>query len=86
MDKVPLILIAFVPACPPVTPPVTDGADQVYKVPAGTIPLIPFVGVTVKLIPLQVIAVIAVTDAVEFTVTVTVNIAPVQLPDNGVTI
>ena len=84
--RVPLIIAAFVPVTPPVNPPVTAGADQLYNVPEGTIPLVPFVGVTVKLVPLQITLVIAVTTAVGFTVTVTVNVVPLQLPETGVTI
>ena len=48
--------------------------------------MVPFVGVTVKLVPLQITLVIAVTTAVGFTVTVTVNVVPLQLPETGVTI
>ena len=80
------MIAAFVPVTPPVNPPVTAGADQLYNVPEGTIPFIPSVGVTVNVTPLQVTPVIAAIDTLGFTVTVTVNVAPVQLPDNGVTI
>ena len=80
------MIAAFVPVTPPVIPPVTAGADQLYNVPEGTIPFIPSVGVTVNVTPLQVTPVIAAIDTLGFTVTVTVNVAPVQLPDNGVTI
>ena len=86
MVNTPFTLIAFVPVTPPVIPPVTAGADQLYKVPAGTIPLVTFVGVTVKLIPVQLVAVIAVITAVGFRLIVTVKLVPVQLPDTGVTI
>ena len=79
-------MIAFVPSAPPVIAPVTVGALQLYKVPAGTIPFVPFVGVTVNNTPLQVTPVIAVTLAVGLTVTVTVNVVPVQVPDIGVTV
>jgi hypothetical protein len=50
------------------------------------IPLVPFTGVIVKLLPLQIIAVMLLTDGVGFTVTVTVKLAPVQIPDAGVTV
>ncbi len=70
---------------PPVKPPVTDGTDQVYKVPAGTIPLVLLVGLTVNVTPLQLTDVIALITAVGLIVTVRVNVAPVQLPVNGVT-
>ena len=67
--------------------PVTVGALQLYKVPAGTIPFVPFVGVTVNNTPLQVTPVIAVTLAVGLTVTVTVNVVPTpQLTVVGVTV
>ncbi len=84
--KLPLINAAFVALSPPDIPPVTVGANQLYKVPTGTIPFVPSVGLTVNATPLQLIVVIAVTTAVGLTVTVTVNVAPVQLPDNGVTV
>jgi hypothetical protein len=52
----------------------------------GTIPLAPLFGVTTNGTPLHVTVVIAVTSGVGFKVTITVNTAPVQLPDNGVTL
>ena len=79
------MLTALVPGAPPVIPPVTVGVDQLYNVPAGTMPLVPFVGVTAKNTPLHTTVVIAVITAAGFTFTVTVNIAPVQLPETGVT-
>ena len=83
----PLIFTAFVPGNPPVIAPVTVGADHEYNVPAGTIPFVPLVGVTVNNTPLQLTPVIAVTAAEGFTDTVTVNAAPVpQFADVGVTI
>ena len=82
----PLILTAVVPLTPPVIPPVTPGALQLYVVPTGIIPFVPFVGVTVKLTPLHVVFVIAVTCASGFRFTVTEKDAPVQVPDTGVTI
>jgi hypothetical protein len=65
-------------------PPVTVGADHVYVVPAGTIPLVPLAGVTVNAVVLQVVAVIAVMFGLGLTVTVSVKLAPVQLPEVGV--
>ena len=70
---------------PPVKLPVIDGADQLYVVPAGTIPLVTFVGVTVNVTPLHVIVLIAVIAGVGLIVTVTLNTKPVQLPVIGVT-
>ena len=78
--------IALVPLMPPVMPPVTVGTLQLYKVPSGTIPSPIFVGLTVNITPLQLTAVRLLITAVGLIVIVTVNVAPVQLPDNGVTI
>ena len=83
--KVPLIVVAFVAGAPPVNPPVTLGALQLYNVPAGTIPSVRLVGLTVKATPLQLTELIAVITAVGLIVIVTVNVAPVHDPDNGVT-
>ena len=82
----PLIFAAAVPVAPPVTPPVTTGAAHVYVVPAGTTPLIPSAGSFVKVPSLHTDAVISVIAGIGLTVTITVNDAPVQLPDNGVTV
>ena len=79
-------MVAPATVIPPVIPPVTLGADQLYKVPDGTIPFVEFTGVTLKNTPSQLTAVIAVITAVGFKVTVTVNVEPVQDPDIGVTI
>ena len=70
-----------VPETPPVTPPVTAGAGQLYVVPAGTPE-----GITEKSDPLQIAAVCAVTFGFGFTVTVTVKVAPGQVPEDGVTV
>lgn len=72
----PLIFTAFVPVSPPVIPPVTAGADQLYNVPAGMIPLIISVGVRLNIIPLQVVEVMALIIASGFSVTVTVKTFP----------
>jgi hypothetical protein len=84
--RVPDMFAWLVPVAPPVMPPVTTGNPQVYKVPAGTMPLVPLTGVTVKGVPLHPDAVIFVIAGPGFTVTVTVNVAPVQPPDKGVTV
>ena len=76
----------MIPGAPPVNPPLTLGALQLYNVPAGTIPFVLFIGLTVNATPLQLTELIAVITAVGLIVIVTVNVAPVQLPDNGVTI
>ena len=84
--KFPLILIALLPVAPPIIPPVTVGTPQLYRVPAGTMPFVPLVGVTVNNTPLQLTPVIAVTLAVGLIVTVTAKLAPVHVPDTGVTV
>jgi hypothetical protein len=71
---------------PPVTLPVNPGSSHVYLVAIGTIPFVTLVGVTTNGTPLHVTVVISVTSGVGFNVTITVNAAPVQLPDNGVTL
>ena len=55
--SVPDMEVCPLPAAPPVNPPVTVGADQLYVIPSGTI--VPgglFAGVTVNVPPLQMIA------------------------------
>ena len=66
------VMLAPLPAAPPVIPPVTTGVPQLYVVPAGTILPPPFAGVNVKAVPPQVAGVCAVTNGVGFTITVTV--------------
>ena len=71
--KLPVILVALVAVAPPEKPePV--GKTQVYLVPAGTIPLVPFTGLTVNSIPPQTVVVISVITAIGLTVTVTVKV------------
>ena len=48
-------------------------------------PLVLFVGVTTNPTPLQVTEEIAATSGIGFSITINVNMAPTQLPDNGVT-
>ena len=87
LTKVPLMFIAFVPIVPPVIPPVTVGAAQLYNVPAGTIPFVPLVGVNVNITPLQLTPVIAAIFAVGLIGIVTVNVVPTpQLTVVGVTL
>jgi hypothetical protein len=71
---------------PPVIPPDTEGAGQVYVVPAGTVPLAPSTGVVVNDAPLQIFSIMAVIAGFGFTVTVTVNEGPVQPAAIGVTV
>jgi hypothetical protein len=82
--NVPLMTALLVALAPPVIPPVAPGTDQLYKVPAGTMPSIRFVGVTVNVTPLHTIVLIALITAVGFNVTVTVKLDPVHTPVNGV--
>jgi hypothetical protein len=68
-----------VTVAPPVTVPVNVGAFQLYKLPSGTIPFVPSVGVTTNGTPLHVTVVIVVISAVGGIVTVNVKFDPVQL-------
>ena len=86
MVNVPLTNDWLVPDVPPVTEAVNVGSDHVYKVDCGTIPLVLFTGDTTNGTPLHTTLLIALTSGVGFSVTITVNAAPVQLPDNGVTL
>jgi hypothetical protein len=81
-----IVVTLFVADAPPVTVPVNVGTFQLYKLLIGTMPFVTLVGVTTNATPLHVTVVIAVTSGVGFNVTITVNAAPVQLPDNGVTL
>jgi len=81
-----IVVILSVADAPPVTVPVNPGSLHVYLVAIGTIPLAPLFGVTTNGTPLHVTVVIALTSGVGLSVTITVNAAPVQLPDNGVTL
>ena len=76
-------------AFPPVTAPtgLLIGFPQVYVVPAGTIFPLPSAGVTENALPEQIAAdVRLVINGFGFTVTVIVNVSPVQLPATGVTV
>jgi hypothetical protein len=55
-------------------------------VPTGTIPLVPFAGLTVKVFPLHEEAVMLVMEGIVLTVMVTMKVLPVQVPDKGVTV
>ena len=72
---------------PPVTVPVNIGALQLNTIPSGTMPFVPFVGVTVKLTPLHNTVEIELISAIGGNETVTVKKVPTQ-PDSvlGVTI
>ena len=86
MVKVPVtVFTALTCVAPPVKlSPV--GADQVYTVPVGTMPLVTSVGVTLNSNPLQIVVLIGVTIALGFRLTVKENADPTQLPEVGVTI
>ena len=83
------MLAAPAPAAPPENP-APAGADQLYVVPVGTIPLVTSTGDTVKAVALHTVLVMAVTAGFGLIVTVTVNVPPTQLPsatdDVGVTV
>ena len=83
--NVPLIMDTPLADEPPLIEPVVAGADHVNVVPAGTIPLATFVGVTLNVTPLHVTLLIAVIAGVGLIFTVTLNTNPVQLPVIGVT-
>ena len=61
------------------------GVDQLYVVPAGTVPFVPLDGVVLNIDPEHTVVLIAVTLACGLMVTVTLNTAPVTPFDNGVT-
>ena len=82
--NVPVIVLPL-PPTPPLKPDVYVCIDQLYVVFAGTVPFVPCTGVAWKTTPSQVITVMFVTEGVAFTVTTTLNCAPTQLPDVGVT-
>ena len=73
--NVPLMAAALVALAPPLSPPVTAGADQLYTVPGCTTPFVPLDGVRLKATPLHLVAVIALTELISFTVTVVVALA-----------
>ena len=78
MYNAPAIVETLVALCPPESPPVTDGVDQLYVVPPGIIPFIESEGVTANDAPLQIVVVIAVMLAAGLTETVSVNEMPTQ--------
>ena len=84
MYKVPDIIAALVAVIAPVSPPVKPGMAQPYSVPAGIIPLVILVGVTVNEAPLQIVADMALMAATGLTVMVRVKSALLQEPATGV--
>lgn len=85
LNSVPPISADPLPEEPPVNPdPV--GIDQLYDVPAGTIPSAPFTGTTENPLPLQTVAVMLFTWGLGLRLTVTGNTGPVQPPETGVTL
>ncbi len=85
LNNVPLMIDTPLADEPPFRLPVVLGADHVNVVPAGTIPLATFVGVTLNVTPLHVTLLIGVIAGVGLILTVTLNTNPVQLPVIGVT-
>ena len=86
LNKVPETTAALVALIPPVRPPDEAGIDQLYNVPAGTMPLMLLAGESENELPLQIVAVTGIITAEGLMVTETVNPEPVQAPDTGVTI
>ena len=91
VPEIEVKLLATNPAAPPVIPVSTVGAGQEYVVPAAIILLFaPAVtGVTVNTLPLQTDVTSLATVGFGFTVTVTVKLAPKQVPvvpEVGVTV
>ena len=84
--SVPLILAALVPAAPPVRPPVTAGAGQLYDVGFGTVPLMPSTGVTLKAIPLHVEVVTGLIIGIGLTVMLILVVVGAQVPAVVVTV
>lgn len=80
LDKVPDTTDEAVLNAPPVIPPVTVGALQLYVVPDGIVP----VNAAVKLAPEQILKVTLFTDANGNTDTNPVNTAPLQPDESGV--
>ena len=80
------VMLGPAPADPAETVPVITGAFQLYVVPAGTTPSMPLVGLATNVAPLQIALVMAFIAGLGLTVIDTVNVAPVQLPDTGVTV
>ena len=76
-------------ALPPVMAPIgllTGTAAQVYVVGTGTMVAAvgtPFVGLTIKAVPLQIVSLWVGIKGVGFIVTVTIKVGPVQLPAAG---
>jgi hypothetical protein len=74
---------------PPVIPPVTDGADQIYVVVDGNILPPALLGVTLNEPLLQMASVIFAIAGLGLTVTVTIIVEPIHdpaTPDRGVTV
>ncbi len=86
LNNVPVISDSPEPTAPPVIPPVTTGGSHEYVVPAGTMPFRPLTGVTVKVSSLHISSVMGRTSGTGLMVTVTVKLAPGQVPVTGVTV
>ena len=69
----PLMFAAPLPAAVPVIP-ATEGAAQLKVVPAGTMPSVPFTGLTEKVVALQMVAVWPLTSGTGLTVKVTASL------------
>ena len=90
-NNCPILVTETAWALPPLIAPkgLLNGFDQVYFVFAGTMFPPPWRGVIPKLNPLHIVCVCEITKGCGFTVIVTVNWLPTQLPaspDVGVTV
>ena len=85
MVKVPDMVATGVNCAAPPANPEPRGVVQVYKVPAGMIPIADVAGSTVNPTPEQVAAVIGLMLAFGCTFTNKEKVVPVQDPETGVT-
>jgi hypothetical protein len=84
--SVPVITLTPLADAPPMIPPVTVGADQLYVVPTGTIVVgALFTIVCINVVPLHAVSLCAGITGIGLIVTVNVNTSPAQpVGDNGV--
>ena len=85
MVRLPEITATGVDCAAPPVNPIPAGFVQVYKVPAGIIPVADVAGSTVNPTPEQVAAVIGLILAFGCTFTNKEKVVPVQDPETGVT-
>ena len=81
--RIPLITELFKTLAVPVIPLLKVGLFQLKRVDAGTTPLNPFTGEMTNAEPLQLAKLNGETEGVGFTVTITVNVLPIQFPETA---